>query len=113
MVPPTNQIRGFAGAVHDRRADVADDVHHVLILVLKFRRMETANAEIADPGLGAAIDAQLSHDSTGARAELEAMQRKPELVIEPRVAALGPSTGRSSVVRASMPAQHGRWLRPA
>src|SRR5436305_15033436 len=49
-------------------------------------RMKAVDAEIADPDLGAAIDDQLRHHGAGARAELEAMQRKAELVIEPGVA---------------------------
>src|SRR5882757_2080763 len=64
---------GFDRAVHDRRTDVADDVHDVLILILECSRMEAADAEIADPRLGAAIDDQLRHHGAGAGAELEAM----------------------------------------
>jgi hypothetical protein len=36
--------------------------------------METVDAEIADPRLGAAVDDQLRHHGAGAGAELEAMQ---------------------------------------
>src|SRR5437879_1481999 len=47
---------------------------------------KAVDAEIADPCLGATIDDQLRHYGAGAGAELEAMQRKAELVIEPGVA---------------------------
>ena len=47
---------------------------------------EAVDAEIADPGLGAAIDDQLRHDGAGGGAELEAVQREAELVIEPIMA---------------------------
>src|SRR5260370_38696140 len=52
----------------------------------KCGRMKAVDAEIADPCLGAAVDNQLRHHGAGTGTELEAMQRKPELVIEPRVA---------------------------
>ena len=47
--------------------------------------MKAADTEIADPRLGAAVGDQLRHHGARAGAELEAMQRKAELVIEPRV----------------------------
>ena len=52
--------------------------------------METIDTEIADPGLGATVDDQLRHHGTSAGAKLEAMQRKPELVIKAFVAGAGP-----------------------
>jgi hypothetical protein len=55
----------------------------VLILILGHGRMEAPDAEIADPGLGATAGDQFRHHGAGAGAELEAMQRKAELVIEP------------------------------
>src|SRR5436305_10987699 len=60
-------------------------------------RMKAVDAEIADPDLGAAVDDQLRHHGAGARAELEAMQRKAEPVIEPRV--VGARGGVGQVVR--------------
>jgi len=52
--------------------------------------VEAVDAEIADPGLGATVDDQLRHDSTGARAKLEAMQRKAELLIKAFMTDTGP-----------------------
>jgi hypothetical protein len=49
--------------------------------LLERGRIETVDAEIADPGLGAAVDDQFRHDGAGAGTELEAMQRKAELMI--------------------------------
>src|SRR5690349_8517629 len=57
------------------------------LLFLECRGMEAVDAEIADAGLGAAVDDQLGHDGAGAGAELEAVQREAELVIEALVTA--------------------------
>src|SRR3954463_11560555 len=59
----------------------------MMFLLLERGRMETIDAEIADAGLGAAIDDQLGHHGAGAGAELKAVQREAELVIEALVAA--------------------------
>src|SRR3981189_470935 len=50
--------------------------------VLGCGRMKTGESGIAVSCLGAAVGDQLRHHSAGAGAELEAMQRKAELVIE-------------------------------
>ena len=55
--------------------------------------MKAVDAEIADPGLGAAIDNQLRHHGTGAGAELKTMQRKAELVIKALVTGTWPKDG--------------------
>ena len=64
-----------------------------LILFLERGRMETIDAEIADPGLGATVDDQLRYHGTSAGAELEAMQQKAELVIKALVTCAGPEHG--------------------
>src|SRR5829696_725508 len=61
--------------------------------VLGCGRMKAVDAEIADPCLGAAVDDQLRHHGAGAGAELEAMQRKAELVIEALVTGARPKDG--------------------
>src|SRR5579872_3417248 len=53
------------------------------------RGKETVDAEIADAGLRAAIDDQLRHDGSGTGTELEAMQRKPELMVQALVNGAG------------------------
>src|SRR5882757_7128455 len=85
IVPPTNT---------NPLASTARCMIGVRMLRMMFMRSsswfwgvkEAVNTEIADPCLGAAIDDQLRHHGAGAGAELEAMQRKAELVIEPQVA---------------------------
>ena len=67
--------------------------------------MEAVDAELADAGLGAAIDDQLGHHRAGAGPELEAVRREAELVKDALATALGPTTGMSSGIFASMPAQ--------
>src|SRR5215213_7614392 len=61
--------------------------------VLGCGRMKAVDAEIADPCLGAAAHDQFRHHGAGAGTELEAMQRKAELVIKALVTDTRPEDG--------------------
>src|SRR5438552_12162358 len=93
MVPPT-KTKPLASTA---RCMIGVRMLRVMLIMSSFflerGRMKTVDAEIADPGLGATVDDQFRHHGAGAGAELKAMQREAELVIQAHVTSAGSEHG--------------------